>query len=1082
MSAAMQENNPLLELFIQQLAAAKLAQAIKAAQENGGVFPGAEAAAVGFGLGVGAPEAGDGQNRSTSSPSTSPRRQRRESGSVGSRDDGPGSPRLSPRESLTSSPQTPRSPRATPPQSLSQFLAGRPQDSLAELAKLSSRGPIGINNGDFNTKSPSSSPSENPLGITGPRGESPLDLSAPRKRAAIDDPEGAMGKIPHVDMTKGMGAWPFPLPPQLAYLALRPDLAALTPDLFKQLASQQQQKMGMGDNATKLPPSPIGLGASGPSASEAAHALERMSELSKLSGNSGMGGQSANRATPWQNHWLSKGQDTTKDILKCVWCKISFNSMEELTTHMKEAKHFGPNSTTPMPQMSPSSNLPPHYGAQRPPNPNQFRSPNYPPTSSGGRSFNGSSSSSDNLMPSIRDGINLPRKLVRGQDVWLGKGAEQTRQILKCMWCGQSFKTLQDMTTHMQKTKHYANIISQEQIISWKSPDEKTSTQQHVNAVLTCKVCDLAFTSLKELSDHMVKNAHYKEHIMRSISESGMRKRPSKEKRKKTLPVRKLLELERAQQDMRGYSDGNQPGKDPMNSGKILCDKCDEKIDAMAFIDHIHNCEGKPNNGLLKSALLSPSSDINKIDSVPKPEDEFEGKKQSLSPNQVNNQNKSDTNHQTKGGSDSFSALNSLENLIKSSFEPSNRKARPGGPLGSSILRRLGIDEAADYSKPIMDPQLAGIYSGFPNMHNNGSMSPGKAYNMQPPFPYEDRRSVIQGVRDITSPGIDSDTSDTFNNSPIQRSRPDSNGSASKEWSNNNNPISHSLQHSLRLSPTLNNSDDNLNNGCLDGGEDNPEKEHEEINNIKGEPEDNLETEDNIKKEAEDNDSDFISKDTEKMERVQEIRVKDEFKLKDDSDEVEKMEIGSNRDSPATSMYGSPSRSCAGTPQSESGSTTSESRSGLSAMAAMLGGPSSGGGGSENPLAALQMLCEKTEKPKQPRQSLSQSSNSNNGSMLAFSWACNDAVTADSIIKCALCDTPFISKGAYRHHLSKMHFLKDGGGSDNEQGPEKNALKINKQQPSARSKTVTPPSPSDEDTPQSRFLKYTELAKQLSGR
>ena len=28
--------------------------------------------------------------------------------------------------------------------------------------------------------------------------------------------------------------------------------------------------------------------------------------------------------------------------------------------------------------------------------------------------------------------VTLPRKLVRGQDVWLGRGAEQTRQILKC--------------------------------------------------------------------------------------------------------------------------------------------------------------------------------------------------------------------------------------------------------------------------------------------------------------------------------------------------------------------------------------------------------------------------------------------------------------------------------------------------------------------------------------------------------------------------------------------------------------------------------------------------------------------------
>ena len=91
----------------------------------------------------------------------------------------------------------------------------------------------------------------------------------------------------------------------------------------------------------------------------------------------------------------------------------------------------------------------------------------------------------------LKESVQLPRKLVRGQDVWLGKGAEQTRQILKCMWCGQSFRSLAEMTTHMQQTQHYTNIISQEQIISWKAADDKhSSTANHVNAVLTCKVCD----------------------------------------------------------------------------------------------------------------------------------------------------------------------------------------------------------------------------------------------------------------------------------------------------------------------------------------------------------------------------------------------------------------------------------------------------------------------------------------------------------------------------------------------------------------------------------------------------------------
>lgn len=39
------------------------------------------------------------------------------------------------------------------------------------------------------------------------------------------------------------------------------------------------------------------------------------------------------------------------------------------------------------------------------------------------------------------------------------------------MWCGQSFRTLVELTQHMKITQHYTNIISQEQITSWRQPD-----------------------------------------------------------------------------------------------------------------------------------------------------------------------------------------------------------------------------------------------------------------------------------------------------------------------------------------------------------------------------------------------------------------------------------------------------------------------------------------------------------------------------------------------------------------------------------------------------------------------------------
>lgn len=51
-------------------------------------------------------------------------------------------------------------------------------------------------------------------------------------------------------------------------------------------------------------------------------------------------------------------------------------------------------------------------------------------------------------------------KLVRGQDVWLSGGGERTRRsILRCIQCGESFRSLPELTVHMVHTRHYTNIV-----------------------------------------------------------------------------------------------------------------------------------------------------------------------------------------------------------------------------------------------------------------------------------------------------------------------------------------------------------------------------------------------------------------------------------------------------------------------------------------------------------------------------------------------------------------------------------------------------------------------------------------------
>uniref|UniRef100_A0A6A7FUS4 Protein tiptop-like n=2 Tax=Hirondellea gigas TaxID=1518452 RepID=A0A6A7FUS4_9CRUS len=1089
------------------------------------------------------------------SPGSSPRH-RRSSGSGASRDGM--SPRASPRESLTPSP------------------GGRYQRNSPNLA-LGSDSDADMN--DFNfRRSPATMTHEDLLALTGKLscrmspntgfklGESPLDLSVPRKRAAdaLLEAAQAQGKMA-MDMSR-FGAWGIPLPPHLASaMALRPDLAAhgFNPD-FNLWNGKSKP------DSPKLSPFPMGIPA--PSPSEASKALERMSELSRrgaegalstaasadffragMGGLNAMGamgsggGSSGARANAWQSHWLSKGQDATRDVLKCVWCKASFTTLADLTTHMKEAKHCG----VALPP--PSSNMPPSMPPGR-------MGPGKPPNSSPGA---GGSSSND-LVSNMKETMPLPRKLVRGQDVWLGKGAEQTKQILKCMWCGQSFKSLADMTRHMQQTQHYTNIISQEQIISWKSPEDKSSNQSHVSAVLTCKVCDQAFSSLKELSSHMVKLSHYKEHIMRSITESGSRRRQTREKRKKSLPVRKLLELERAQQDLK-MAEGSQRSKE--SPGRISCEKCGDKIDTTLFVDHIRNCLGTSiRDDTVKSSMLSPDSDFGSRLDMSRDSDNEDKKTPDKSSS--DSPKEAEADKERKENAKEPSVLSALEKLIEKSFD--TRKSKPGSssPLGSSILRRLGIDESTDYSKPLMEPHL--MYNTFSRLHGGPPIPGSSSYNLPPSFGPD--RDYMRGPEPIISPRIDSDMRDTFPRSPLRPgsrsgSRPTSAGSVTRDGSDRSldmlrqdrassilertmtteNGTDHSDMERdspasreeyasrddirARLGIHLNSNFRNLENSLLhkdafstnsqirspntidfneksdikqempmtNGEESELDKRKDEIR-----VRNDIQIKDNLNIKKENADGEFPVK--EEIRIKEELRVRDEFRERSVERDDPMM-----RNSPMGRITGtSPAASSrSGTPHSEAGSGRGQSAGGLGALAGLLGSTGGGGGGvTAHPLAALQKLCDKTETSPRSQQSSNSQQTSKPGSIIAFTWACNDAVTAENSMKCAFCDVPFVSKGAYRHHLSKMHFVKDGIISDNPNIKQNNmtlgGLHNNANNPSniplhnphgnnnnnnnnmnggeRKLGQTNSPTPPQDDSPHSKFLKYTELAKQLSSK
>lgn len=1082
---------------------------------------------------------------------------------------------VSPLVTSSSSPPGMALPATRPPSSPNSVSLHSPMETDAGILDFSTKRGVKLTD-SMDTDSDVMNLSKPETPTPGPEsGNSPLDLScsSSRKRGAEEPAaQPPSRKTRQTDFKSVLPQWPSPVSAShLPYFAAAVAAASSLSPKTNHLGSHGTPSESMWNGKMKQ---------GTPTPSDATKALEKMSELSKLGGedlfrsmaNSGAAPNSASsRHSAWQSHWLNKGAEQAKDVLKCVWCKQSFPSLAAMTTHMKEAKHCGVN--VPVPQMQPS-NIPP----PQPP----ISSPSSISNNMSGIPTSASSNSNKSNQPDlnllIKETMPLPRKLVRGQDVWLGKGAEQTRQILKCMWCGQSFRSLAEMTSHMQQTQHYTNIISQEQIISWKSSDDSkgggsgpggvgaaggaaSGTSSHVSAVLTCKVCDQAFSSLKELSNHMVKNSHYKEHIMRSITESGGRRRQTREKRKKSLPVRKLLELERAQHEFKNGDAGSLLGsksRDPTGAGRITCEKCGDKIETSIFVDHIRQCVGggsisSSQRNFLKNALLSNNiippenpliaSQVGNRENRKSVNDESSSpvSRQHRSPSSATDLTTASSKDSAapEGNSSSPSVLNAIEKLIEKSFDSRGRQnaagfpGAPGGPsnapIGSSILKRLGIDESVDYTKPLVDPQTMNILRSYHHQNHYGrrersgsesssisergssrvdSLTPDR--KMDPPGPQmtSTPRTTPDKHR-VHTPSSDKLAPEESPDREIKRE-------VDEDGRLHGSNIKRELEDESRLQ-AINHHDANIKREEYDDGDDDERSSYHSNGGLN---------------------APRISTESRGEEAGDDDGVKHSSSVGAPSPMMSpRQPTPSGMDpgvpnSPCRNSTCSPASSDrSGTPRSTNGSEkkTGGSLGALSSMFDSLsgmnnsseGGGSSGRRTSSHPLAALQKLCDKTETHHNNRANASASTVGSNvaasatatsssssttpGAILAFSWACNDAVmTSDSIMKCAFCDTPFISKGAYRHHLSKMHFVKDGvipdpvalksqpPASGSGSGPAQQAKPSSGgatssggggQPGGSRPSSKSPPAPGGyEESPHSKFLKYTELAKQLSSK
>ncbi len=205
-------------------------------------------------------------------------------------------------------------------------------------------------------------------------------------------------------------------------------------------------------------------------------------------------------------------------------------------------------------------------------------------------------------------------KLVRGQDMWLNHGSEQTKQILRCMQCGESFKSLPELTVHMIQTKHYTNIVGTEpQGKVLKSTKSSMSASDYSDTDSTthhrCQKCKEQFDDAESLSQHQEKSGH-----MTPKCEPGTPKaeftppRPTSAQSDRETTgsgmthsssngsimhfKRRLLESlggagDVMDDDSRDSTFSSHSGTE---SSRIRCENCSDKIRTEQFVEHVRQC------------------------------------------------------------------------------------------------------------------------------------------------------------------------------------------------------------------------------------------------------------------------------------------------------------------------------------------------------------------------------------------------------------------------------------------------------------------------------------------------------------
>uniref|UniRef100_A0A3Q2Y6G6 Teashirt zinc finger homeobox 3b n=1 Tax=Hippocampus comes TaxID=109280 RepID=A0A3Q2Y6G6_HIPCM len=180
-----------------------------------------------------------------------------------------------------------------------------------------------------------------------------------------------------------------------------------------------------------------------------------------------------------------EGKEDAQKVLKCMYCGHSFESLQDLSVHMIKTKHY-----QKVPLKEPVTPVAPKIISARKRAPVELDVPSSPDSNGGATPKPACLSDANELLQRTAHPYITPNNRYGHQNgaSYAWQFESRKSQILKCMECGSSHDSLQELTAHMMVTGHFIKVTNSaikrgKPIIETPSPAPTPTVEEKVQSV-----------------------------------------------------------------------------------------------------------------------------------------------------------------------------------------------------------------------------------------------------------------------------------------------------------------------------------------------------------------------------------------------------------------------------------------------------------------------------------------------------------------------------------------------------------------------------------------------------------------------